>query len=289
MTTDWRDPNDPTGWGMSDLHPELYTLSFGPDLPNPYGRKPGLTKAESRWLEQAATEEGVPRRARRPDHAARQLAKGGSDCALALANATVEVPPPNRRELGTRGNVGPSDPALAQIVATHQAIERAAVRLGHVLDDCLLCDTPDAPLSCNSPSSLTVAAVTGLDLSELADHLVGLSATSPKALRVVAGRLVFTFDQAADAAVDVWDRMNRGGAETDQLRDYVGQIVEVTGRLGSVKGMLSQWLPGAQVRMCKNVGCRRPAPALKPGAVERGGAQCRACVDAAYEARNRPA
>lgn len=48
--TDW-DPYDPTGWGVADLHPELYSLSFPPDLPNPYGRPEGLTDDEAAWLD----------------------------------------------------------------------------------------------------------------------------------------------------------------------------------------------------------------------------------------------
>lgn len=253
--------------------------------PKPLGSATTLTKAERTWIERRATEETgrtAPSLSGRQRRACQRIADQAVRIGDALHNASVTHPPPSYGEIGRRGP-GPSDPSLALITATHDAIDRAVWRWAHMLDDCLLCDQDG-----HNDREDTLAGLLDDDWTEIVDHLVGLSTTSPFALRSAISRAVLAYHGAADRLDDWWRQLHADGAEPDVLENLTGRTERLAGRLAGLAGQLAQWIPGPQVRTCKETDCGA-AMEVRPGGQRGDGATCGRCRQRKYEQKNRPA
>ena len=174
-----------------------------------------------------------------------------------LRRATVAAPPPQRATLGHRTGSDPSDPALARILSTHDAIDRGLTWYGHLLDDCQVCG-PDAPRPHNDDNSDTLAKLLDDDWTELADHLTGLSATSPRAVAMAVESAQGKHEGGAERFQDWWKQLRRDGAETDVLSNLVRRMDRLASRMHGLAESMRQWAP-ADLRRCA-CGCGGYAP-----------------------------
>lgn len=252
------------------------------------GAPASLAKQERLWSERRAEQQSgrrsvsVKSRVHRAVERYKQQAEVVADALLA---ATVTCPPPKRGSLGQRRGTDPSDPALAQITATHDAVDRGLTRFGHLLDDCQVCG-PETLKPHNDDHVDTLARLLDDDWTTIVDDLTGVSSTSPYAVANVVEAARKAHTGGAERFESWFAQLHRDGAEPDVLENLSTRFGRMAGRMQGLADSLGQWVPGTRVRLCKNPGCSRPAPQLAPDATERGGAQCPRCVDEAYRARN---
>lgn len=236
-----------------------------------------LTKGERLWMTRAA-EDAAGRRA--PSFTsrvlkARDLYKAQTQTvADALLAATVACPPPKRQTLGQRRGSGPSDPALAQITATHDAIDRGLTRFGHLLDDCLLCGD-EATRPHNDTDETTLGRLLDDDWTEIVDHLTGISATSPKAVTAAVTQAREAHQEGAERFVVWFAGLHQGGAESDVLANLATKFERQASRMRGLADSLAQWTP-PNARRCA-AGCGGHAPV-------GSGATCGRCRQAKHKA-----
>lgn len=256
--------------------------ALGPDErvgPRKIGDPVTLSKAERMWVDHKTAEEtGRPRRSLsgRVHRAVEQYRRHAVDVAEALHAASVAEPPPNRSTAGMPRGSDPSDPALAQITATHDAIDRGAVWYGHLLDDCLVCADRLA-VGRHNHGQDTLARLLDDDWSEIVDHLSGLSATSPFAFKSAVSRAAVAHDGGAGRFEEWMSQLHREGAEPDVLDNLASRFERLVGQMRALSDSLGQWRPGVLVRRCA-AGCGGAAP-------PRGeGATCGRCRNRKYQA-----
>lgn len=219
-----------------------------------------LTNAERRYCATPPDEPSKP-----PPSLTTQLHRAAGryrDAAERVADellyASVANPPPSRATLGHRTGSEPSDPALAKILATHDAINRGMARYGHLLDDCLLCG-PEADRPHNDDNSDTLAKLLDDDWSELADHLTGLSTTSPKAVHTAVNAARDKHTGASERFEDWWKQLRRDGAEVDVLSNLVNRMHQLANRMYGLAESMRQWDATDYLRRCA-CGCGGYAP-----------------------------
>lgn len=262
-------------------------MTFAPDAlgrdervpPRKIGDPTILSKAERMWMDRKTAEEtGRPRRSLsgRVHQAVEQYRRHALAVADALHAASVSQPPPKRVSLESRRGSDPSDPALAQITATHDAIDRGVVWYGHLLDDCLVCDDLLA-VGRHNHGRDTLAKLLDDDWTEIVDHLAGLSATSPFALRTAVSRAALAHDGGAGRFEQWMLQLHREGAEPDVLDNLASRFERLVGQMAALSDSLGQWRPGVLVRRCA-ANCGGAAP-------PRGeGATCGRCRNRKYQA-----
>lgn len=221
-----------------------------------------LTKPERMWMlrhDTATSSRRQPSFTGRVHRAAQTYRQQADAVADALMDATVAAPPPKRQTLGERRSMDTPDPALAQIVATHDAIDRGLTRFGHLLDNCLLCGDPDVdPRGHNDADTVTIARLLDDDWTDLVDHLAGISATSPRAVAVAVEQARRAHRGGADRFVE-WFAVVSPRAESDVLANLATTFERQASRMRGLADSLSQWVPGVRVRRCA-CGCGGHAP-----------------------------
>lgn len=242
-----------------------------------------LDRPSRRWLEQRRLDAelaavGHDRRrligkARKLRSAVERWQDASANVVRALRNATVESPPQPPPRSG-RGGSDVSDPTLARIEATWNAVDHACVTYAHLAgpcaaDGCHICTGDRRP---DSLTAIANALGAPLDLAVVIDALLGTPSSSTAAFDDALDSAEKAYAAAADQLQDAWHEARRAGADDDTLATLVDRTSNVAARMDGLVGAVTQWLPSSPVRRCA-AGCGGAAPPVGKGAT------CQHCRD----------
>lgn len=175
--------------------------------------------------------------------------------ALGLQRATALLPPPTRP--AARSAPGVSNPTSSQWWSTLDAIERGAERFAHLAGPCARNNTRDdegRKHECPAKSAAYIADLfhVQVDATAIVDDLIGVSATSPRALAAAVDRASAWHSTTASMIGGAWTEARRmiqldpkaaakGGLDDDLLEKSTRHIVQLSHRMLSLSGDLADW------------------------------------------------